>query len=317
YIFERDYGGPNGWGEIGKLIPDDGADYDQFGCSVAIDGDNVVVGVDQDSDNGPYSGSAYIFEKDYLLFGEIEWVQIAKLTADDGFDNDHFGNSVAISGDMVAVGALLDDDQGSDSGSVYLFYRYQGGFDSWGQVKKVIAHDGSAEEHFGSDLDITSDTLIVGAEQDNDNGTNSGSVYLFNRHSGGTDNWGQIAKMTDGNSTAGDNFGRALSISDDEVIVGAPYDDINGVDSGAAFIYVLDADNDGLRDGIERIRCTQILDADTDDDGIPDGDEDTNQNGLIDFGETKPCDGDTDGDGIQDGTELGLTMDDIGSDTNT
>ena len=79
----------------------------------------------------------------------------------------------------------------------------------------------------------------------------------------------------------------------------------------------LDSDDDGLSDELEDTTCSDSLDADSDDDGILDGEEDLNKNGLVDPGETNPCNGDTDGDGIQDGTELGLTLDDIGPDTNT
>ncbi len=78
-----------------------------------------------------------------------------------------------------------------------------------------------------------------------------------------------------------------------------------------------DSDSDGLEDTLEFSGCTDPDDADTDDDGILDGLEDANLNGVVDAGETDPCNIDTDGDGIQDGTEIGLTFDDIGLDTDT
>jgi hypothetical protein len=77
----------------------------------------------------------------------------------------------------------------------------------------------------------------------------------------------------------------------------------------------IDTDGDGLLDQIDNI-CTNPLDADSDDDGIPDGTEDSDHDGIYDFGETDPCDIDTDDDGIQDGTELCYSQDDIGPDTN-
>jgi len=69
-----------------------------------------------------------------------------------------------------------------------------------------------------------------------------------------------------------------------------------------------DSDGDGLSNSLENNWCTDPFDADTDDDGISDGEEDTNHNGVVDEGETDPCNIDTDGDGIQDGTELGITV---------
>ena len=76
-----------------------------------------------------------------------------------------------------------------------------------------------------------------------------------------------------------------------------------------------DEDGDGLTNGVEAAWCTSPTDADSDEDGITDGDEDANHNGQVDDDETDPCDIDTDGDGLQDGTEIGLTLDDIGPDT--
>ena len=78
-----------------------------------------------------------------------------------------------------------------------------------------------------------------------------------------------------------------------------------------------DSDGDGLTDELENTICTDPNDADTDNDGIPDGVEDVNHNGVVDTGETDPCNIDTDGDGIQDGTELGYALNDIGPDTDT
>lgn len=88
------------------------------------------------------------------------------------------------------------------------------------------------------------------------------------------------------------------------------------INGQAEFIEPVDSDNDGLSDNIEDAWCTDSHDTDTDDDGIPDGVEDANQNGKVDYGETNPCKIDTDGDGIQDGTESGLTVADVGLDTN-
>jgi hypothetical protein len=88
-------------------------------------------------------------------------------------------------------------------------------------------------------------------------------------------------------------------------------------DSGTGWELLIDTDNDGLFDNVENEFCTNAGDADTDDDGIPDGDEDADHDGKLDSGETDPCKVDTDGDGILDGTEIGLSLADIGTDTDT
>ena len=115
------------------------------------------------------------------------------------------------------------------------------------------------------------------------------------------------------------NNSLALLIEDDfdgnPRILDGDMNEIADVDLGA-YEYT-DLDGDGLADALENIGCTHANDADTDEDGISDGVEDTNRNGTVDLGETDPCDSDSDGDGIQDGTESGVTLAHIGTNTDT
>ena len=102
-----------------KLTASDGAEWDYFGDPVSISGDTVVVGADEDDDNGSASGSAYVFVKPEA--GWSTMTQTQKLRASDGAQGDWFGLSVSVSGDTVVVGAMLDDDKGTNSGSAYVF----------------------------------------------------------------------------------------------------------------------------------------------------------------------------------------------------
>ena len=102
-----------------KLLASDGAEWDQFGNSVSISGDRVLVGATSDSDDGYRSGSAYIFSRNHG--GADNWGQAQKINASDGAEDDLFGRSVAISRDRVLVGAFCDDDIGIESGSAYVF----------------------------------------------------------------------------------------------------------------------------------------------------------------------------------------------------
>lgn len=104
------------WVEQHKLTASDGAAFDQFGFSLALDGDTVVIGARQDDDLGVDSGSVYVFRRD-----GTSWVEQSKLTASDGASGDRFGYSVALESNTVVVGAYLDDDMGIDSGSAYVF----------------------------------------------------------------------------------------------------------------------------------------------------------------------------------------------------
>jgi hypothetical protein len=235
YIFERNQGGADQWGEVKKLTASDGAAGDTFGSSVSITHDTVVVGADGDDDKGGSSGSAYIFERNQG--GADQWGEVKKLTASDGAAGDNFGRSVSISCDTVVVGAFLDDDDGFTSGSAYIFERNQGGANNWGEVKKLTASDGASDDRFGESVSIDCDTVTVGARNNDDKGTNSGSAYIFERNHGGADQWGEVKKLTASDGTLADFFGVSVSISCDTVVIGAVGDDDNGGSSGSAYIF--------------------------------------------------------------------------------
>jgi hypothetical protein len=214
-----------------KLTAGDGAAYDAFGGSVAINGDTAIVGACYD-DVGANSdqGSAYVFVR-----SGTAWTQQAQLTAGDGAAGDHFGKSVAISGDTAIVGAD-DADVGAniDQGSAYVFVRSG---TAWTQQAQLTAGDGAAGDLFGASVAISGDTAIVGA-YDDDVGANSdqGSAYVFVR-SGTT--WTQQAQLTAGDGAAGDAFGKSVAISGDTAIVGAGYDDVGAnSDQGSAYVFV-------------------------------------------------------------------------------
>jgi hypothetical protein len=203
-----------------KLMASDGAAEDQFGWSVGVSGTTAIVGANDDDDNGGSSGSAYLFDT-------TTGAQIAKLTASDAAPGDRFGESVAISGTTAIVGALDDDDNGSQSGSAYLFDTTTGT-----QSAKLTASDGAAEDRFGISVAISGTTAIVGALYHDDNGTDSGSAYLFDTTTGV-----QIAKLTASDGAAGDLFGQSVAISGTTAIVGARGDGDNGTNSGSAYLF--------------------------------------------------------------------------------
>ena len=239
YLFDATTGA-----QLFKLLPDDGAAWDFFGWSVAISGDTAVVGAYHDDDNGPDSGSAYLFD---ATTGE----QLFKLLPDDGAAFEWFGVSVAISGDTVVVGAYGDDDNGSGSGSAYLFDATTGE-----QFFKLLPADGARDDQFGFSVAISGDTVVVGAPEDNDNSSNSGSAYLFDATTGV-----QLFKLLADDGAADDLFGFSVAISGDTAVVGAWGDDDNGVNSGS--VYLFDAGNGNS--------CTRdpdwICDGDVDGDG--------------------------------------------------
>jgi len=227
YVFTRS---GTTWSLQQKLTASDGAMYDQFGNSVALSGDTALVGAywDAVSANGG-QGSAYVFWR-----SGTTWTQQGVLTASDGAANDHFGNSVALSGDTALVGATGDDVGANDSqGSAYIFTRSG---TTWTQQEKLTASDGAAGDHFGVSVALSGDTALVGADRDafgaNDN---QGSAYVFTR-SGTT--WTQQAKLTASDGAANDEFGRSVALSGDTALVGADGDAVGAnSDQGSAYFY--------------------------------------------------------------------------------
>jgi len=237
YLFEKPLSG--GWidtNQTAKLTASDANTSDNFGVSVAISGDTVIVGANWDDDGGSVSGSAYLFEKP-VSGGWIDANQTAKLTASDAAIGDNFGVSVAISGTTVIVGAYGDDDGGSGSGSAYLFEKPLSGWKSDTETVKFTASDAAAEDFFGNSLAISGDRVIVGAYNDDDGGSKSGSAYVFKKPDSGWIDAHETTKLTASDANASDYFGHSVAISGDTVLVGADRDDDGGSNSGSAYIF--------------------------------------------------------------------------------
>ena len=235
YVFERDEGGSDNWGEVKKITASDGAVGDAFGHSAAISVDAVVIGAHYDDDNGDSSGAAYIYYRD--RGGTGNWGEVKKITASDGEYLDIFGYSVSISVDTVVVGAPYEDEQGQNKGAAYIFYRDEGGADNWGEVQKIMGSDcvGLGADEFGWSLSINANTLVVGARQW---ASAVGSAYIFYRNQGGTDNWGEVKKITASDGAPDDCFGSSVSISGDTLVVGA--NQYYNLQIGYAYIFYRD-----------------------------------------------------------------------------
>jgi hypothetical protein len=250
YIFSQDQGGANNWGQVKKLVPSDRAAFDNFGNTVAISGTNVVVGAYYKS-SPTYSGAAYIFSQDQG--GTNNWGEVKKLVADVKAITDYFGNSVAISGTTVVIGAYQEDEDATganprtDAGSAFVFSQDQGGTNNWGQVKKIVPSDRDNGDRFGNSVAISGTTIVIGANFENEDASgintvlDAGSTYIFNQDQGGTNNWGQQQKVV-ALDFRGINYGHSVAIDGDYAVVGAivGYSDINSenhlLSAGSAYI---------------------------------------------------------------------------------
>lgn len=212
--------------EQARLIAADGELHDKFGHSVAISGDTAIIGAYQDDDHGSSSGSAYIFVRDPAT---SNWSEQAKLTATDAASDDDFGLSVAISGNTAIVSAKVN----VNNGAAYIFER-DPATGVWTELK-LLASDGAAGDHFGSSVAISGDTIIVGAIGDDDNGSSSGSAYIFERDFA-TGNWTEQQKLTSLDGVTQDQFGSSVAINGDILIIGASGAGV----AGAAYTFVID-----------------------------------------------------------------------------
>ena len=177
----------NQWTESAKVLAPDGAAEDDFGGSVDMFSDLAIVGARFDD----LIGSAYI----YRLSGNT-WNLEEKIAPNDGNNGDNFGISVAISGDVAAVGAWGS----GDFGAVYIF-TYQAG--NWTQTDKIIPADGEMGDRFGWSLDLDGNYLLAGSPMDDDNGAESGSAYIYQYDNG----WALDKKIS-----ANDGDGRVIGL---------------------------------------------------------------------------------------------------------
>ncbi|MDX2361074.1 MAG: T9SS type A sorting domain-containing protein [Crocinitomicaceae bacterium] len=223
------------WVKVARLSPSDGVATDQFGFSVAISGDYVVVGSRNDDDLGSSSGSAYIFQKP--VAGWEDMLETAKLNASDGTNSDFFGYSVSISGDNVVVGAIGDDDSGSYSGSAYVFTKPISGWVDGTETAKLTASNGYNDERFGTSVSISGNNIVVGATLSDNGVLDAGGAYVFEMPVTGWVNMTETAQLSASDALLNDNFGYSVSISGDRIVVGAPLDDDNGANSGAAYVF--------------------------------------------------------------------------------
>ena len=272
YVFVRNR---TNWSQQAYLKPSNTGVGDQFGYPVAVSGDTAVVGArfedsgatgvngDQTNNTATDAGAAYVFVRT-----GTNWTQQAYLKASNTASNDVFGFSVAVSGETIVVGALeessnatgVNGDQTNNnavaSGAAYVFVRSG---TNWSQQAYLKASNTGTLDHFGDDLALSGDTLLVGApledsnatgvngDQANNAATDAGAAYVFVRS--GT-NWIQQAYLKASNTGSNDSFGDQVAVSGHTVVVGAVFEDsnatsINGdqgnntaTNAGAAYLFV-------------------------------------------------------------------------------
>ena len=208
------------WREQAKLTAMDAAPLDNFGSSLAIDGDTAIIGAPQ---KNKQQGNAYVF-----LRSAGKWSQQAKLSADGGVTGDYFGSAVGIKGDTAIVGVSTPDRN--------LAYVYVRTGTTWSEQAKIAPQDGTSGDYFGAAVALGTDTALIGAPgRPFGTNTSPGRAYVFAR--AGTA-WSEQARLSIADGAADDRYGSAVALSGDTAVIGAYKRTIgDSVSQGEAYVY--------------------------------------------------------------------------------
>jgi hypothetical protein len=209
YVFTRS---GTTWTQQAKLTGSTVVSGDEFGYSVAISGDTIVVGARAESStDDAYNGDAYVFTR-----SGTTWSQQAKFSDTLSSGNSHFGYSVDIDGNTIVVGAPMDSPGTSDHRGRCHIYTRSG--TSWSLQQSLASSTGDDYAYFGADVAIDGDTVVVGSSVEDSSGNNNcGAAYIFTRS--GT-SWSQQERFAPTTATNA-YFGNAVDISGDTAIIGA------------------------------------------------------------------------------------------------
>ncbi|WP_194534661.1 T9SS type A sorting domain-containing protein [Zobellia nedashkovskayae] len=211
-----------------EIASSDGAASDYFGKVLAMsdDGNVLAVSAYYDDDLGENSGSVYIFNKT----AEGAWEETQKLNALDGGEDESFGFSLTFAGESLAISTYQQDNR---TGAVYIYTKSTEGI--WQESQKLSASDSALYKQFGYAIAGVENQIIIGAPNDNENGTNAGAAYIFIKGSDGI--WAEAEKITASDAEASDSFGISVSIATNIAVVGSFYDDDALDNSGAAYVF--------------------------------------------------------------------------------
>ena len=220
YVFERRNAS---WRQVGVLAASDAAAGDQFGLTVSVSGETIVVGARLADSRASDTGAAYVFGRK-----NGTWHQVGKLVASDAASGDIFGR-VSVDQDAMVLSADLNDDRGSNAGKAYAFEK-RGGV--WDEVARLTASDGAAGDEFGISLALKGGTAVFGAL--GSGGDGSGAAYVFERRDG---RWAQLARLTASDAARRQGFGFSVAVGHDTIVVGAPNHSSAGESTGAAYVF--------------------------------------------------------------------------------
>ena len=225
YVFSRS---GTTWSEIQEISHPTPGNTDYFGQGIAIDYPNILIGAHRDdTQHGVNAGSAHLFKDNGgWEFSQSFFQDITTL--------DNSGTSVSVDGDSLVVGSSDDDTaSGVNSGSAYFFHRTD---EAWTLANKVTSFLSNSNQHFGTAVSLSGNTAAISAPKATASGnTEAGMVHVFNRSGS---NWSEHSTLIASDSAPLDQFGNALALDGDSLLIGAYFADAtNRVDAGAAYVF--------------------------------------------------------------------------------
>ncbi len=217
-----------------KLLPSAGGGEDHnFGASLSVDGNRMVVGAPNFSLNTIVHGAVYVFD-----FDETTWSESQILIPFDGINNDQFGTSVSLSGTRLLVGARNDDDVSFNAGVVFV-YDYNGV--SWQFTQKLTANDAAPGYKFGGSVSLSGNRALIGSDKaGGDINITTGAAYIFEFSN---NLWNQTARLLPSDGAEFDNFGVSVSLFGSQALIGSSENDDSGNGSGSAYVFDFNGSN--------------------------------------------------------------------------
>jgi VCBS repeat-containing protein len=244
YLYARDAGGANAWGEASKIVALQRDIGDEFGYATDVNegGNLVAVGARKARPSGVTTGAAWIFRRS----GD-DWVEEARLVAPGLASGDEYGYSVALNGagDVLVVGSPKHRPPSANrTGAAFVFTRNAAN-QTWTFVARLNPTDGATDDDFGRSVSVNGSVIVVGSPRHSPTNKKSGAMYAYRQQTPGG-SWTLASKLRSASGDNGDEFGHSVAVYGGWLAAGARLDEANGKKSGTVYLFQQSTTNPNL-----------------------------------------------------------------------